>query len=142
MTVRACHSRLGLLLVLTLQAPIAAACGHCVEDKMAAVYDHAVITRALLSHQEVAFFSINGDVPANEASKKALEAIAEMAPGVTKHTVKVALDVGALALVFNPKVQDIASLQKNIEGKWRGKRLGLTLIKVMSASEKTFQWKP
>lgn len=38
----------------------ALACGACVEDKIAATYDHAVISGAIERHQQVLFVAIEG----------------------------------------------------------------------------------
>lgn len=40
----------------------AAACGACVEDAVAATYDHAVIGAAMAKHQQVVFVVIDGPV--------------------------------------------------------------------------------
>ena len=46
------------------------ACGACIEDNIAATYDHAVIKRALEKHQQVVFVSVEGDVKAVDASRR------------------------------------------------------------------------
>src|SRR5215470_13558454 len=46
---------LGFLLPAT-----ASACGACIEDKIAATYDHALIDRAIASHRQVVFVAIEG----------------------------------------------------------------------------------
>src|SRR3982750_1452609 len=53
---------------LLLAAGPAAACGYCVEDKIAATYDHAVVTQAFARKHQVAFFHVDGT-----ASRRALE---------------------------------------------------------------------
>jgi hypothetical protein len=46
-------------------APLsAAACGVCVEDKVAATYDHAVIEHALAERRQVVFVGVDGPVEA------------------------------------------------------------------------------
>jgi len=48
-------------------APTAgSACGACIEDKIAATYDHAVIDRAAASHRQVVFVAIEGPVSASK----------------------------------------------------------------------------
>ena len=51
---------IALGMATALQSPGALACGHCVEDKIAAVYDHAMVTRSLAVKHRVAFFAIDG----------------------------------------------------------------------------------
>ena len=41
------------------------ACGACIEDKVAATYDHAVIERAIATHRQVVFVAIDGPVSAS-----------------------------------------------------------------------------
>ena len=52
--------RRSLLAVLLWQASFAFACGYCVEDKIAACYDYAVIESARKAGNEVAFFALQG----------------------------------------------------------------------------------
>jgi hypothetical protein len=52
-----------LLAGLLAAAPLAGACGYCVEDKMAAAYDHAVVSRALAQQHHIAFFHVDGSSP-------------------------------------------------------------------------------
>ncbi len=123
-------------LALALHAAAAVACGHCVEDKIASVYDHAMIKGALARDQQVAFFAINGDFPANETSKKAIESGVRSVDGIDKNGVKVSVDTASLSVVFNPKERSIDALQKSIEKKLTGKKLTLELMKVMTTADK------
>jgi hypothetical protein len=56
----------------------AGACGACIEDKVAATYDYAVIDRAIASHRQVVFVAIEG--PANP--EKVVAQVAAAAPRV------------------------------------------------------------
>ena len=47
--------RAAILSALLAAAGSAYACGVCVEDKMAAAYDHAIVTKALAQKHHVAF---------------------------------------------------------------------------------------
>src|SRR5215213_9019935 len=81
-----------LALLLALVTPTALACGHCVEDKIASTYDHAVITLALAQKHHVAFFHIDGPIVPGDAARKSMEQMAESTPGVDKGSVRVALE--------------------------------------------------
>ena len=50
--------------VLLWQGSVAQACGVCVEDKVAATYDHAVVQRASARGQIVVFCEVDGPVDA------------------------------------------------------------------------------
>jgi hypothetical protein len=54
------------------------ACGACIEDKVAATYDHAVIDHAAAKHWQVVFVAIDGPIDAG----KVAEGIAAAAPRV------------------------------------------------------------
>ncbi|HKU45280.1 MAG TPA: hypothetical protein VJQ58_00230, partial [Burkholderiales bacterium] len=69
------------LLALLVAAGPAWACGYCVEDKIAAVYDHVVISRALAAKHQVAFMHVEG-----RANRQALEQAANAA-GADRGTV-------------------------------------------------------
>jgi hypothetical protein len=49
-----------LLCSLALAAPAALGCGACIEDKVAATYDYAVLERAQHEHRVVVFAEIRG----------------------------------------------------------------------------------
>jgi hypothetical protein len=74
-------TRVGLLIaaMMTMTVPTAAhACGACVEDKVAATYDHAVIHAAIAKHRQVVFVAVDGAVDA----KKIGAQIAAAAPTI------------------------------------------------------------
>ena len=48
--------------VVLAAAMPAAACGVCIEDRVAAVYDQPTVDRAVARHQEVVFFALNGSL--------------------------------------------------------------------------------
>jgi hypothetical protein len=55
---------------------------------MAAVYDHATVTRALAQKHQVAFFHIDGALAPGAETKRALEALANAANGVDRGTAR------------------------------------------------------
>ena len=58
----------------------ALACGACVEDKVAATYDHAVISQANARHQQVLFVALDG--PNTERAARRITAAAAKVRGV------------------------------------------------------------
>jgi len=117
----------GLLAV----AQAALACGYCVEDKMAAVYDHATVTRALAQKHQVAFFHIDGALAPGAETKRALEALANAANGVDRGTARASLESAALSVAFDPQRTTIASLQAALERKLAAQKNSLMLLQVM-----------
>jgi hypothetical protein len=89
-------------LAVALAAP-AAACGYCVDDKVAAAYDHAVVERAQAQGHELAFLSLEFARPVTADTEAAIRIAIERIPGVDRGSVRVAVEAGGLSLAFDPK---------------------------------------
>jgi hypothetical protein len=116
----------GILTALQAQA-----CGYCVEDKIAATYDHALVSRALGQKHHVVFFHIEGTLVAGENTRRALEAIAESAPGVDKGSARVSVETTTLSLAFDPQRTPLVAVQKALEKRFAARRLSLLPLRVM-----------
>ena len=92
---------------------LAMACGVCLEDKVAATYDHALVERALAQQRVVVFAEPRAAV--DERRLKAFAAAARRAPGVDAATVKTSAAPASVSFVLDPKRADakktVASLQ-------------------------------
>ena len=102
LSIEAAMIRRFLLAALLLGANTAHACGHCIEDKIAACYDHAVVTQALSRKHQVAFFALDGPLAGGAIEKKAIELLASSAPGVDAGSVRVSTETAALSVAFDP----------------------------------------
>jgi hypothetical protein len=95
---------------------LALACGVCVEDKVAATYDHALVQRALAQHRVVVFAQPRAPVDAR--TLKAMAAKAARAPGVEAATVKTSSSPASVSFVLDPKRANakatVASLQLDL----------------------------
>ena len=107
----------------------AQACGVCVEDKMAAVYDHAVVTKALGQKHRVAFFHVDGPLAAGAATRQLLENVT--ATAVDRGSVRASVESASLALAFDPQRTSVAALQKDLERALAAKKLSLMLLQVL-----------
>ncbi len=106
------------------------ACGHCVEDKIAAVYDHAVVVQALGRKHHVAFFAIDGAVaPADGA--RAAKAAAESAYGVERGSARVSAESASLSVAFDPQRVPFTALEKQLQRMLAPKGLSLLTMRVM-----------
>lgn len=117
--------------LLGLAASAAIACGHCVEDKIAAVYDYTVVTEALARQHQVAFFGIDGALVVNENSRRELDAIARDTAGVDKGSARVSLESASMSVAFDPRRTSFAVLQRALERKLAPKKLSLLPLQVM-----------
>lgn len=129
---------------MVLHSGIAAACGYCVEDKIASTYDHAVLVRALGQKHAVAFFHIDGSLAPGEATRRWLETETESASGVDRGSVRVSADTATLSFAFDPKASPLARIQAAVERKFTTRKLSLMPLRVMDrpAELKTVAVKP
>lgn len=107
------------------------ACGYCVEDKMAAVYDYAAVTRAFAQKHQVAFFHIDGALAPGAGTKRAIEGLASSASGADRGTARVSPESAALSVAFDPQRTSVASLQAALEHKLAATKNSLMLLQVM-----------
>lgn len=112
------------------------ACGHCLEDKVAAVYDHIIITKAVREKHLVAFFGIEGPFIINAASKQEMQKIMSSINGVDPNTSRVSLETGSISLAFNPTFVSYPMLLKALEMKLQRKKLSIFPIDVISQMPK------
>lgn len=102
-----------LALALLLAAGPAAACGYCVEDKIASVYDHAVVSRALAARHQVVFMHVEGP-----ATRQALEQAASAA-GADRGSVRVSSDLLTVSFAFDPR-RGLGPIHSGMEKRLKG----------------------
>jgi hypothetical protein len=101
-------------------APAASrACGACVEDKVAATYDHGVVERAAASGEVMVFCEVIGPLDAQRLK----EAVRRLR-GVKPRSVRVSEQPAAVSFAVNPKVR---SPQGAVETAQRGMAGGTRL---------------
>ena len=110
-------------MLLSLQS---LACGYCVEDKIAATYDHALITRALAAGRHVVFFHVDG-APVRRA---ALEQAAS-GRGIEKGSARISPDALTLALVFDPRLVSLVELNAQLDRKLAKHKASLLPLRLM-----------
>lgn len=114
-------------------ATAAFACGHCIEDKIAAVYDHAVVRTALARKHQVAFFGLDGRLAGGGAERRLIERAAASADGVDPGSVRASSEGAALSVAFDPARTPLGALQRSLERKLAPKGLLLLPLRVMDA---------
>jgi hypothetical protein len=85
------------LLLVALAAPAVWACGVCVEDKVAATYDYAVVQRALAHGQVVVYCDMSG-----RAAEARLRRAATQVAGVDAASVRISTEPAALSFALDP----------------------------------------
>ena len=77
---------------------VAHACGVCIEDKIAATYDHAVIRDAIASHRQVIFVALDGRDGALVGER--IVSAARRVPGMQQASVRYAAAPPAFAFAL------------------------------------------
>ena len=75
------------------------ACGACVEDKIAATYDHGEVQRAATSGQVMVFCDVVGPL-----DPKLLKDVMRRVRGVKAQSVRVSVPLAAMSFAVNPAV--------------------------------------
>ena len=115
---------------LALFAGSALACGVCVEDKIAAVYDHVAVQHALAAKRTMVFFHIDGKLVISERSKRSISEIARATSGVDPASVRVSCELASLALAFDGRRTNLVQVQQNLEKKLSAQGLSLLAMQV------------
>jgi hypothetical protein len=107
------------------------ACGYCVEDKVASVYDHAAITQALALKHHVVFFHLEGALPTSLPAQRTLQQTIASSAGVDAGSARLALETATLAVAFDPARTSLAALQATLEKGLARHKLSLMAFQVM-----------
>jgi hypothetical protein len=124
------RSLVGMMLA-TAVTSTALACGFCIEDKIAAVYDHAVVTRAIAQKHQVVFFAVEGNIPPGEGSRRTLAAIVESVVGVDKGSARVSVESASLSVAFDPVHAPFAGIERALSRKLAARGLSVGILRVM-----------
>jgi hypothetical protein len=128
-----------LLLVLAFDAASAVACGVCIEDRVAVVYDHAVVARAHARKHAVAFFALDATAPLAKDSQRRFINLAESAGGVDKGSARVSLEPVSLAVAFDAKRVPLSQLEKELERKFAARNVALRFLQVLDPSSQAIE---
>ena len=99
---------------LAIVAAPALACGYCVEDKVAAAYDHRVVERAFGQRHEVLFLSLEFARPVPGDAAVSIRRAVESIAGVDRGTVRIAVEAGALSLAYDPRRVQAAGILRTL----------------------------
>jgi hypothetical protein len=84
------------------------ACGACIEDNIAATYDHAVIKQAIENHQQVVFASVEGNVRTGDIGRRIATA---NIPGVVPGSVRTSASPLAFSFGLEAKVSPARTIE-------------------------------
>ena len=113
---------------LALAASPAFGCGHCIEDKVAAVYDHAVITKALDLDHRMAFFALEGALPAGADVRRLLARALTSAKGVDSPSLRLSVSSASLSLSYDGKRISPGQIMDTLNRKLAARGLSVSLL--------------
>ena len=121
--------------MLALSSAAAFACGYCIEDRVAAVYDQKVVDASSRGHRTVGFFSIEGDVR-DDASTKEAVAAALKAAGAAAGSPRIALANSACSMAYDPARTSLAKVVAAANRPLASRGLALAPLRVIDAGGK------
>lgn len=112
-----------LLLAVALSglAGGARACGACAEDKVAAVYDHAVVEGAARRAHGVAFLAIEGPVPMDARLGRDVRAAIGSVAGIDRPRIRVSLEFAACSAAFDPARASVEAIVAEVNRRLAGR---------------------
>lgn len=117
---------------LLLAAPLSSlACGVCIEDKVAATYDHQVIAKAMLEDHTVLFLEVTGLASGAPQMKQFISGVVEGARGVDHGSARVSLDQAAVSFAFNSNAYTPQDVIKRISQKLSSQHINVKLIRIL-----------
>jgi len=125
--------RLIALLASILSAAVSAsslACGVCVEDNVAATYDHAVVTRAGAQGHLVVFGEISGAVDMKALAGKIAPAAARVR-GIDHGTVRTSASPPAFSFALDPAARGPESAAAELQKRLRTQGATLSVLRVV-----------
>ena len=124
---------LALGTLLQVLAGEAGACGACVEDRVAAVYDHAVVEGAARRGHAVAFLALEAAPDLDEARVRAVRAALAATKGVERATVRISPEAASCSVAFDPARASRESLVAEVNRRLARHGVTVAPLKVGSA---------
>ena len=123
-----------LLAAGMLGAPLARACGVCVEDKMAATYDHKLVARALDRGHQVVFTELSGP-PLTATQWQLLGRTTHSVRGVMRGTVRTSKSPMGLSFEIDPDATAAPAAIAEINRRMDKHPIRVSLIRALSAQD-------
>lgn len=122
-----------LALGLAWGAASAMACGHCVEDRIAAVYDHALQQKTAAIQHQIAYFAWDGPLERSPTARSRIADAAQATPGVDKGSVRVSMEPAAIAVAFDPRRDTVEGITAALQKKVAGMKLSVVPLRPSAA---------
>lgn len=126
-------SRLAALLLAFSLSSAALACGYCIEDRIAAVYDHAQVTAALVAHRHVAYVAVQGNIADADTTRAALAQALATEPAVQAGSLRFDAAAESAAFVLDPAVKPAEAVVAALNKALAPQRITLGLMRLLDA---------
>ena len=100
-------------------------------NHVAAVYDHAVVDRAIRARHAVAFFALEGQLQTGSVAEARLRSLADLASAADRGTARVSIAAAALSVAYDPRNGGFAALEKSIATRFSIQGITPLLLRVM-----------
>lgn len=122
-----------MLLPATAAMRTASACGHCVEDRVAAVYDYQVELRAGRDHLRIAYLGIDGARAESEAARDAVAAALRDVPLVEVDTLRTSASPSAASFAWRGSEAELRGEVQRLNERLSGSGLRAGLLRTWDA---------
>jgi len=124
--------RRAVAVLLGAAAAPAAACGFCIEDRVAAVYEQALVDGALARHRNVAFFALEGTLTTDAATRRAVLAALDSRGG-ERGSARLSLENKACSIAYDPGHTNLVRLAAAAERALASRGVALIPLRVIDA---------
>ena len=119
-----------LAAAFALVATAAVACGHCVEDRVAAVYDYGTELQAGSAGERIAYLGVEGRRAESPRSAAAVGEALRACPAVTAGSVRTSVSPAATAFAWQGGEQALAEILQRVNGQLAAAGLRLELLRI------------
>jgi len=95
-------NRFTTVIIIAWLPSMALACGHCLEDRIAAVYDHALMAKTIALKQKMLYFAWDGPVSRDETTRQRILRQSALASGIAAQSVRVSIEPATMAMAYDP----------------------------------------
>jgi len=114
-----------LLLLLSFSA---LACGYCLQDRIASVYDHVLVTQTRQLNQKMLYLVWDGPAYHDEKTRRTLIEITSRIKGVTKGSVRISLEPPTIGLAYQPLSISSEQIETVLLQKLRAKKIVVSVL--------------
>lgn len=124
---------IALAIALLAAAPPALACGHCVEDRVAAVYDYRVEQEAGRQNLRVAYLGVNGPRAESEAAAATVATALRENPAAVADTVRTSVSPAAASFAWRGDDAALLGAMRSANERLAAAGLKLELLRTWDA---------